>query len=53
MNGETPVPVTGLSDIEGISTAFDHACAWLTDGTARRWGWNAAASCARPSILDR
>ena len=36
----TPVPVSGLSNATAVATGGDHACARLSDGTVRCWGYN-------------
>jgi alpha-tubulin suppressor-like RCC1 family protein len=35
-----PVDVFKLSDVRQISAGVSHACAVLTNGTAKCWGWN-------------
>jgi alpha-tubulin suppressor-like RCC1 family protein len=36
----TPVAIAGLGDVAEVAVGDDHACARLTDGTARCWGGN-------------
>jgi alpha-tubulin suppressor-like RCC1 family protein len=39
-SSSSPVPVTGITTASTVSVGAYHACARLTDGTLRCWGWN-------------
>jgi alpha-tubulin suppressor-like RCC1 family protein len=39
-SSSSPVPVTGITTADAVTVGAFHACARLTDGTLRCWGWN-------------
>jgi alpha-tubulin suppressor-like RCC1 family protein len=48
-----PVQVVGLSQgVEGVSAGLSHACAVLTGGTVRCWGWNVDGQVGPDECLD-
>ena len=49
----TPVGVSGLpNNVEQVGTAFEHACALLTDGTVQCWGSNNHGQLGNGSTSD-
>jgi len=50
---DTPVQVSGLTDVQAIATGQDHSLALLADGTVRAWGVNNNGKLGDGTQIDR